>query len=63
MSLDYNLPEINIGQVIKRLRETKGYSATSFAEELEWSKSLLSKVENGNRSVSVEELYKIACVF
>lgn len=62
MSLDYNLPEINIGQVIKRLREIKGYSATSFAEELEWSKSLLSKVENGNRSVSVEELYKIACV-
>ena len=62
MSLDYNLPEINIGQVIKRLREIKGYSATSFAEELEWSKSLLSKVDNGNRSVSVEELYKIACV-
>lgn len=62
MSLDYNLSEINIGQVIKRLREIKGYSATSFAEELEWSKSLLSKVENGNRSVSVEELYKIACV-
>lgn len=62
MSLIYDLPEINIGQVIKRLRETKGYSATSFAEALEWSKSLLSKVENGNRSVSVEELYRIACV-
>lgn len=62
MSLIYNPPEINIGQVIRQLREKKGYSATSFAEELEWSKSLLSKVENGNRSVSVEELYKIACV-
>lgn len=62
MSLIYNPPEISIGQVIRQLREKKGYSATSFAEELEWSKSLLSKVENGNRSVSVEELYKIACV-
>ena len=62
MNSVYNASEINIGQVIRQLRELKGYSATSFAEELEWSKPLLSKIENGNRSVSVEELYKIACV-
>lgn len=62
MVLGCSLPEMNVGQVIKRLRETKGYSATSFAEELEWSKSVLSKIENGSRSVSVEELYRIACV-
>lgn len=45
------------------LREKKDWSQTRLAKEMGISKSTMSKIENGTRKVSSEELIKLARIF
>ena len=52
-----------IGENIKALRDKMGFSQTSIARFLNVDQSLISKVEKGERSLSVDMLEKLACLF
>lgn len=52
-----------IGGNIKKLRESLGINQSSIAHFLGVDQSLISKVENGERSLSADMLYKLACLF
>lgn len=54
-----------IGEKIKLIRESKGLSQTTVAEELtskgiKISRETLSKIENGNRTISIIEIKMLA---
>lgn len=42
------------------LRSSKGMSQTAFASELQINQSVISKVESGNRALSLEEAFEWA---
>ena len=53
----------NIGEKIKRLRETAKVTQTQLAEFLSIDQSLISKIEKGERSISSDMLSNIATLF
>lgn len=53
----------NIGEKIKRLRETAKVTQTQLAEFLSIDQSLVSKIEKGERSISSDMLSNIATLF
>ncbi|MCD8098072.1 MAG: helix-turn-helix domain-containing protein [Lachnospiraceae bacterium] len=55
-------PEVRYGNYIKKIRTQKGFSQEELSEEMGWSKSVLSKVENNKRGVTMDEIYHIACI-
>ena len=56
------IPELNIGRTLKRLREGAGYNMDTFGDMMGWPKSTVSKVENELRGISAEELYRAATI-
>ena len=52
-----------IGNNIKVLRENIGYNQNNIAQFLEVDQSLISKIEKGERNISVDMLEKLACLF
>ena len=56
------IPELNIGRTLKRLREAAGYNMETFGDMMGWSKSTVSKVESEVRGISAEELYRAATI-
>lgn len=52
-----------IGNNIKTLRNGMGFSQSSIARFLNVDQSLISKIENGERSLSADMLEKLACLF
>lgn len=56
------IPELNIGRTLKRLRESAGYTMETFGGMMGWSKSTVSKVESENRGISAEDLYRAATI-
>jgi len=52
-----------IGQKIRLLREKEGWTLNQLAERTNLSPSLISQVENGNLSASLETLFKISRSF
>ncbi|MBU0765309.1 MAG: helix-turn-helix transcriptional regulator [Bacteroidetes bacterium] len=54
---------MNIGQNIKKLREEKGLTQQQIAELVNMHRSNYSKVESGQRELSISALNKIARYF
>ncbi|MFN3406101.1 MAG: helix-turn-helix domain-containing protein [Cytophagaceae bacterium] len=54
---------MNIGDNIRRIREEKGLTQQQIAELISMHRSNYSKVESGQRDISVEALNKIAKYF
>ncbi len=54
---------MNLAENIKAIRETKGLKQIEVAKHINVDKSAYSKMEKGMRSVTVEELQKIAQLF
>lgn len=54
---------MNIGQNIKRLREKKGIKQQEIADLINMHRSNYSKVENGQREISITAINKIAKFF
>jgi len=60
------IPEISqkqIGQRVMSLRKTKGLSQVELAGRIGLSRSSLTQIEKGNRSLTAIELHKIAATF
>lgn len=49
----------NIGLRIRELRLNKGMSQEKLALKIEMDRSYFASVENGNRNISIVNLYKI----
>lgn len=45
---------------VKHIREARGFKQADLARDLGWSKSTLSKLENGNRRATVDDLMQLA---
>lgn len=54
---------MNIGQNIKKIREEKGMTQQQIAELIHMHRSNYSKIESGQREISVDALNKIARYF
>ena len=52
-----------IGNNIKTLRDGMGFNQSTIARFLNVDQSLISKIEKGERSLSVDMLEKLACLF
>ena len=52
--------EVNIGERLKRVRLERGYTLKDVASKSGYSKALISRIENGNVSPSINSLLKIA---
>lgn len=52
-----------IGNNIKKLRDSMGFNQSTIACFLNVDQSLISKIEKGERSISVDMLEKLACLF
>ena len=52
-----------IGENIRTLRENADYTQSSLAQFMDVDQSLISKVEKGERSLSVDMLEKLAALF
>ncbi|RJP18024.1 MAG: helix-turn-helix domain-containing protein [Candidatus Abyssobacteria bacterium SURF_5] len=52
--------EVNIGERLKKVRLEKGYTLKDVAAKSGYSKALISRIENGNVSPSINSLLKIA---
>jgi transcriptional regulator with XRE-family HTH domain len=52
--------EVNIGDRLKKVRLEKGYTLKDVAAKSGYSKALISRIENGNVSPSINSLLKIA---
>ena len=52
--------KVNIGERLKKVRLEKGYTLKDVAAESGYSKALISRIENGNVSPSINSLLKIA---
>lgn len=58
-----NLEDMNVGENIKRIRESKGLMQKQLAAEVGIPYTSYNKVETGSRDVTIEELDKIARYF
>lgn len=54
---------MDIGRIIKRIREDKGLMQKEVSSYLDIGNSNYNKLENGKRDLSVDELQKIAILF
>lgn len=52
-----------IGNNIKKFRDGMGFNQSTIARFLNVDQSLISKVEKGERSLSVDMLEKLSCLF
>lgn len=52
--------DVNIGERLKRVRLERGYTLKDVAAKSGYSKALISRIENGNVSPSINSLLKIA---
>ncbi|HEV7423574.1 MAG TPA: helix-turn-helix transcriptional regulator [Candidatus Paceibacterota bacterium] len=52
-----------IGTKIKKFRTDRGWSQKRLGEFLDYSESLISYIENGQRSFNVNDLHKLSDVF
>ncbi len=52
--------KVNIGERLKKVRIEKGYTLKDVAAESGYSKALISRIENGNVSPSINSLLKIS---
>lgn len=53
----------NIGEALKSLRESSGFTQANIASFLKVDQSYISKYESGERSISVDMLEKLAILF
>lgn len=53
----------NIGELIRTLREKKGYPLRKVAAYLDIDQAILSKIERGQRKLSKEQVIKLANFF
>jgi len=60
---DLNTDYMSIGQNIKKIREEKGMTQQQIAELIHMHRSNYSKIESGQREISVDALNKIAKFF
>ena len=51
---------VNLGQSLRRLRESRHISLRVLAEQTDFSASFLSQVENGQASPSISSMERIA---
>lgn len=49
-----------VGNTIRRLRATRGFSQEAFAQEARLNRAYMGGVERGQRNVGVVNLYRIA---
>ncbi len=54
---------MQIGNIIKRIREDKGMMQKEISAHLEIGNSNYNKLENGHRDLSLEELQKLSILF
>lgn len=52
-----------IGSNIKALRDSMGFSQSAIAHFLNVDQSLISKIENGERSATADMIEKLSCLF
>ncbi len=52
--------EVNIGERLKKVRLERGYTLKDVSAKSGYSKALISRIENGNVSPSINSLLKIA---
>ena len=52
-----------LGENLRKLREGSGYNQESIAKFLGLDQTMISKIENGERSISVEMLDKLSSLF
>ncbi|MBI5117647.1 helix-turn-helix domain-containing protein [Candidatus Poribacteria bacterium] len=52
--------DVNIGERLKKVRLEKGYTLKDVSAKSGYSKALISRIENGNVSPSINSLLKIA---
>lgn len=50
----------NLGKNIKKFREIKGYSQEILAEKVNLSREYITRIENGQKFVSLKKLFLIA---
>ncbi|GCC52391.1 XRE family transcriptional regulator [Chryseotalea sanaruensis] len=53
----------NIGKIIKQIREEKGLTQQQLAELINMHRSNYSKVESGERDLSIDAIHKVAKYF
>lgn len=51
---------IRLGENVKRLREKKGFSLRQLAAECNVDHSVISKIEKGDRNITVTTLFELA---
>ena len=51
---------IKVGEILKEMREKKGYSQDELAEAMNVNRSTISKIENGKFNLSVNYLSKFS---
>jgi len=51
---------LKMGQIIREIREKRGYSQDELAEIMEVNRSTISKIENGKFSFSIDYLSKFS---
>lgn len=53
---------IKIGNIIQKLRKSKGFSQEEFAAEAGLARTYMGRVERGEQNISIQNLIKIAIV-
>ena len=51
---------IRVGERIRKLRQTKGMTQQTLADECDMEKPNLSRIENGNTNPTIKSLWKIS---
>lgn len=54
---------MNIGKTIRLLREEKGLTQEELAEKLHVTQSFISRIENKNQNVSVNQVRELSKIF
>lgn len=54
---------MNIGKTIRLLREEKGLTQEELAEKLHVTQSFISKVENKNQNITVNQVRELSKIF
>ena len=57
------MSKYQLGENIRALRDNAGFNQSNLAEFLDVDQSMISKVENGERSLSADMIEKLAALF